>query len=107
MTPISDEIAGVLLLHNSFGNHPHSSGKTADCELEKNFLKTAWIPAEVWPKTVTHDHRVDAEPLPFEKMYVLGTVDAAWGKKHVQQSQCSIQISKWTDSNYWKKLQTN
>ena len=67
----------VLLLYNSFGNHPDSSGKTADCELEKNFLKTAWVPAEVWPKTVTDDHKVDAEPLPIGKMYVLGTVDAA------------------------------
>ena len=77
VAPISREIAGVLLRQYSFGNHLDSCGKTADCELEKNFLKTAWVPAEVWPKTVTDDHKVDAEPLPIGKMYVLGTVDAA------------------------------
>ena len=50
MAPISHEIAGVLLRQYSFGNHLDSSGKTADCELEKNFLKTAWVHTELWPK---------------------------------------------------------
>ena len=105
MAPLSHETAEVLLRHYSFENHLDSSWKTADCELEKNFLKTGWVPAEVWPKT--DDCKVDAKPLPIRKMYVLRTVDASWGKKHVQQSQYSIQIIKCTDSNYCKKLQTN
>ena len=105
VAPLSHETAEVLLRHYSFENHLDSSWKTADCELEKNFLKTGWVPAEVWPKT--DDCKVDAKPLPIRKMYVLRTVDASWGKKHVQQSQYSIQIVKCTDSNYCKKLQTN
>ena len=107
MAPLSHEITGVLLRHYSFENHLNSSCKTADCELKKNFLKTGWVPAEVWPKTGTDDCKVDAKPLPAGKMYVLRTVDASWGKKHVQQSQYSFQIIKCTNSNYCKKLKTN
>lgn len=102
------DIAGVLLRHDSFGNHLDLSGKATDCELEKkNFFKAAQVLAEEWPKTVIDDHKVDAEALPIGNEYDLETVDAAWAKKHVRQLQYSIQIIKYTDSNCCKKFQTN
>ena len=68
-------------------------------ELLEDSMSSCWI--------VAKDHKVDAEPLPIGKMYVLGTVDAERGKKHVQQSQYYIQIIKCTNFNYCQKLQTN
>ena len=84
MASLSRDIAGVLLWHDSFGNHQDSSWKTTECELEKNtFFKAAQFFAEVWPKTVTDDHKVDTEALPIGKEYAHETLDAAWAKKHV------------------------
>ena len=39
MAPLSHDLAGVILPHNSFGNHLDDSGKTADLELEKKNLQ--------------------------------------------------------------------
>ena len=59
MAILSHDNAGVLLRHDSFGNHLESSGKTIDYEQEiRKFFKVAQELAEVWLKTVIADHQV-------------------------------------------------
>ena len=38
MSPLSHDIAGVVLPHKNFGSHLDSQGNTIDVELEKNFF---------------------------------------------------------------------
>ena len=44
MAPLSHDLAGIILQHDSYGNHLDECGKTVDLELEKqNFFKAAEI----------------------------------------------------------------
>ena len=44
MAPLSRELAGVILPHDTFGSHLDSSGRTIDKELEKrNFEKAGSV----------------------------------------------------------------
>ena len=53
MDPLSDDLAGIILLHDHHGNHLDDQGKTIDVELEqKNFAHAGSILAEIWSKTV-------------------------------------------------------
>ena len=41
MAPLSHDLAGIILPHDTFGDHLDGSGNTIDQELEeKNFLRT-------------------------------------------------------------------
>ena len=53
MVPLSHDLAGVVLPHNSFGNHLNSQNQTVDKELEvKKFAKAGEELAEIWSQTV-------------------------------------------------------
>ena len=48
MSPLSHDIAGLILPHDAYGSHLDQSGKTIDKELEKrNFQKAAETLSEV------------------------------------------------------------
>ena len=52
MSPLSHDLAGIILPHDTFGSHLDVQGKTIDVELEqKNFLAAQEVLAEVWSKT--------------------------------------------------------
>ena len=62
MAPLSHDLAGIILPHDTFGNHLDSSGKTLDLELEKkNFQAAAEVLSEVWSKTVIDNCKVDCK----------------------------------------------
>ena len=53
MAPLSHDLAGVVLPHNSFGSHLNCQNETIDAELEmKNFAKAGEVLAEIWSQTV-------------------------------------------------------
>ena len=62
MAPLSKALAGVLLPHDTFGDHLDSDGKTRDQELErKNFRRAGEVLAEIWSQLVLVDHPVISE----------------------------------------------
>ncbi|XP_036340341.1 protein dachsous-like, partial [Rhagoletis pomonella] len=62
MAPLSRELAGVILPHDSFGNHLDGNGKTVDPILEKiNFRKAGEVLAEIWSGMVIDSYEVFAE----------------------------------------------
>ena len=62
MAPLSHDLCGLILPHDTFGNHLDSSGKTTDVRLEKkNFLAAAEVLSEVWSNTVIDKFPVNAK----------------------------------------------
>ncbi|CAB3979549.1 Hypothetical predicted protein [Paramuricea clavata] len=53
MAPLSHDLAGVVLPHDTYGTHLSARNETVDKELEvKNFAKAGETLAEIWGKTV-------------------------------------------------------
>lgn len=62
LSPLSHDLAGLILPHDYFGTHLNEAGVTEHAELEKeNFKKTADILAEVWSMNVLDEYPVVAE----------------------------------------------
>lgn len=71
MAPLSRELAGLVLPHESCGSHLDNNGRTIDDDLEKkNFQKAGEVLAEVWQKTVIDSHPVIAEFVQNEEVSV-------------------------------------
>ena len=98
MAPLSHDLAGIILLHDSFGNHLDSSGKTINEDLEKrNFFHVAEILSDIWSKTVIDGKPVVCQAVPLGKSYVPPDPDQEWVSRHVQQARYSLQIVKCFD----------
>lgn len=99
MAPLSHDLAGLVLQHDSFGNHLDASGKTIDDELEKqNFFKVAEVLSDVWSNTIIDGCKVEATAMPIGKEKDLDDVDPTWAKEHVRQSRvgcCSKFETNW------------
>ena len=53
MAPLSHDLAGIILPHDTFGNHLDASGNTIDPKLEEtNFYAASDVLSEIWSKTV-------------------------------------------------------
>ena len=106
MAPLSRELAGVILDHESYGKHLDASGKTVDPELEvKNFEKAGETLAEIWNRVVIDEFDVSAEYIRPEgkDMGTKGTStnpkfrNETWKAIHVRQSRYCLQIIKCDD----------
>ncbi|CAF1273702.1 unnamed protein product [Adineta steineri] len=68
LSPISHDLAGLILPNDHFGSHLNDNGLTEHAELEKeNFKLTGNVLAEVWSMNVLDEYPVVAEyinPLP-------------------------------------------
>ena len=108
MAPLSHDMAGVILQHDSYGNHLDESGKTVDLELEKqNFFKAAEVLSRIWTNTVIDGHPVDSQALPQGKEYVPSTPDAQWVANHVRQTRYNLQTVKCRNTACCEPFQTN
>ena len=95
MAPLSHDLAGTILLHDSYGNHLHESGKTIDVELEKKiFFKAAEILSNIWSETVIDGHPVDRQALPLDQAFIPPKTDAKWVAEYVHQARYTLQIVK-------------
>ena len=84
MAPLSHDLEGIILSHDSLGNHLDSAGKTKDLDLEKkNFFQAAEILSEIWSKTVIDEHPVDCIAIPLGQEHVPSTPDLTWVSKHM------------------------
>ena len=93
MAPLSHDLAGVVLTHDTFGSHLNNKNETVDKELEmKNFAKAAEILAEIWSKTVIDNYPTVAEYInPSDEVFITAK-DQEWMAKHVRESQYLLQI---------------
>ena len=79
MAPLLHDLAGTVLLHDSFGNHLNSSGQTVDRELEvKNFQKAAELLSEVWEKTLIDGYPLNCKVVSVGNMYEPLIPDLVW-----------------------------
>ena len=107
MAPLSHDIAGVILPHDSYGNHLDSNGKTTCIELEKqNFQAASQVLADIWSSTVIDGHKVDATAVQTGKQLVPEDPDQVWMATHVMQSRYSLQIIKCFDETCCGSFQT-
>ena len=96
MSPLSHEIAGVVLPYENFGSHLDSKGKTIDIELEKkNFFHASQVLADIWSHTVIEGYKVNS--LPVGKEFTPPEVSPSWAARHVQQSRYALQVVKCQD----------
>ncbi|KAG5891686.1 hypothetical protein JTB14_020103 [Gonioctena quinquepunctata] len=95
MAPLSRELTGVVLPHDSFGTHLDSSGRTLDESLEKdNFKKAGDILAEIWSAVCIDGHEVVAEYIdPNNDTSSVPDLPAEeWYTEHVRESQYLLQV---------------
>ena len=93
MAPLSHDLEGIILPHDSFRNRLDSARKMKDLDLEKkNFFQAAEILSEIWSKMVIDGHPVDCLVIPLGQEHVPSTPDPTWVSKHVQQPWYSLQI---------------
>ena len=111
MTPLSRDLAGIVLPHDYFGNHLDSSEKTIkviDQKLDvENFKKATDVLSQVWEKTVINGYLVHRRAVPFGKAYKPPNPDPVWVEKHCQQSRCCLQIVKCQDKSCCSPFETN
>jgi hypothetical protein len=62
LSPMTHDLAGLILPHDHFGTHLNDAGLTEHAELEKeNFKLTGDVLAEVWSMNVLDEYPVIAE----------------------------------------------
>ena len=73
MAPLSHDLAGVGLPHDTFGSHLNNKNETVDKELEmKNFAKAGEVLAEIWSKTVIDIYPTVAEYInPSNEVFII------------------------------------
>ena len=95
MAPLSRELSGVILPHDSFGSHLDDRGRTVDTDLEKKiFRKAGEVLAEIWSNVVIDGKAVVAEyiePDCCNEHFVPTIPSQDWCSKHVRQSQYLLQ----------------
>lgn len=106
MAPLSRELSGLILPHDSYGNHLHGT-KTIDIELEKkNFQKAGETLAEVWNNVVIDKHEVVAEFIGTEEKCSIPTEPTLdfWYSDHVRESRYMLQVefSKINIYLFWR-----
>lgn len=96
MAPLSSQLSGLVLKHDTFGSHLDNRGKTVDKELElKNFEAAANVLANIWSEMVIDSHPVVAEFIKaVENPKKLEESNHNWYIKHVQESQYLLQVNQ-------------
>ena len=99
MVKFSQELRGVVLLHDNFGSHLNAKGETIDKELEnRNFGYAEEILAKIWSGMIIDGHPVLAEFIGEEADQEVIKKSEKWKSKHVRESQYFLQIVKCKDS---------
>lgn len=96
MAPLSKQLTGVILPHDTYGTHLDARGKTSDLELElKNFQAAGKALADLWSELVIDSFPVTARyESPDAVAAVPEPVDAVWYSRHVRESQYCLQVKK-------------
>ena len=104
MAPLSKELSGVILPHETYGSHLDNKGKTVDPEMEKkNFEAAGKVLSEIWSKVVIDQHPVvatyvDPNGSSLDPQTMVAK-DAKWFAEHVRTSLYFTQIVKCTNDD--------
>lgn len=95
MAPLSNQLSGLILRHDTFGTHLDSRGRTVDPELErKNFANAGETLVQIWSELVIDNHPVFAEyKEPGNDPDLPVAIDPLWYSRHVRESQYLLQVS--------------
>ena len=114
MAPLSKELAGIVLPHDTFGSHLDGSDNTTDPEMElNNFRKAGKVLADIWSAAKIDDYPVSAAWVDPSgnatdfKMFSDTKLGLKWLENHVRISKYCLQIAKCTDNECCKPLRTN
>ena len=113
MAPLSKELAGIVLPHDSFGTHLDANGVTVDPEKEReNFKKAAETLAGIWSLSNIDDYPVSARWVDSSddsekyKQYTDVKMGADWLERHVYVSKYCLQIAKCGNIDCCRPLRT-
>ena len=108
MAPLSHDLAGLILPHDTYGTHLDSAGNTIDLDLEKkNFDAASEVLCEVWSKTVISDFKVDCKTMPVGCQFIPEEPDQDFLSDHVLQTRYGLQIVKCLKTNCCQPFKTN
>ena len=95
MAPLSKELEGLVLPHDTFGTHLDSQRRTIDVELEKkNFGKPGEVLQDVWSELHLDGHPIVAKyETPGKHVESLDPCEI-WNSIHTRTSQYFLQIIK-------------
>ncbi|CAG8550095.1 7005_t:CDS:2 [Dentiscutata heterogama] len=104
MAPLSHDLAGIILPHDTFGSHLDAQLKTSDEELEKrNFKAAGGVLTSVWEDTIIDGYPVLVKYVdPSEESYCPNEKSAAWMEKHVMTCRYMTQVIKCDDPSCCK-----
>ena len=92
MAPLSHDLVGVILPHDSYSNHLDESGKTINVELKKKvFLKAAEFLSIIWSEAVIDGRPFDSQANPLDQAFIPPTTDTNWVAEHVHQTRYTLQ----------------
>lgn len=94
MAPLSKELVGLVLPHDSYGTHLNGT-KTVDLALEKQNLKKAGETlSEIWNNVVINEHKVVAEYIEPTKACLIPVEPDLnrWYIDHVRESRYLLQV---------------
>lgn len=95
MAPLSKELRGVLLPHDTFGSHLDGSKRTIDKDLEiKNFKAAGKVLAEIFSGITIDGYDVYSEYVEPGKKTTRVCPNEGWIDRHVRSSQYALQIVK-------------
>ncbi|XP_044594835.1 uncharacterized protein LOC123272182 [Cotesia glomerata] len=109
MAPLSRQLSGLVLPHDSFGSHLDSRGRTIDKDLElQNFAAAGKILASIWSSTMIDGEEVVSTFIHPTKMEEITDppIPQDWYDKHVRESQYFLQVVKCGDLNCCSKLRS-
>lgn len=108
MAPLSNELTGLILPHDHYGNNLNESEVSTDADLEKKDFKFAGITlAEIWSQVIVDNFSTVTEFIDPTKSELLENQllsrDHKWYDVHARTSQYSTQIVKCTDNKCCSK----
>ncbi|CAG8626380.1 10681_t:CDS:2 [Dentiscutata erythropus] len=103
MAPLSYDLAGMILPHDTFGSHLDSQLRTVDEELEKRNFKVARnVLTSVWEDTIIDGYPVLAKYVnPSEEPYYLREKSATWMENHKPHSICAASMSIFDNTTHF------
>ncbi|CAG8758483.1 9845_t:CDS:2, partial [Gigaspora margarita] len=102
MVPLSHDLAGIILPHNTFGSYLDEQLKTTNDKLEKhNFKAAGEILVSVWENTVIDGYPVLVEYVDPEELYQsrLDEKSVAWIERHTMTCRYITQVVKCNDTS--------
>ena len=114
MVPFSEELARIVLLHDSFGTHLDENRKIInDVKELKAFRKAGKMLSKIWSKMTIDDYEFSAkwvDPSDASKAYhdFRGSkIGKDWLEAHIYISKYCLQIAKCNNKECCQSMQSN